>query len=719
MACARGAALVALGIFLSARVSTATVFFPITEEELARTANAVIIGTVERLTGVESRAGDIFTLVDVEVEEVLKGSIPGPVITLKEEGGIVAERHRVVFGTPEFHVGERVLLFLAVHADGSLRTNHLALGKFRLGLDAEGLTEGQRHFGRGTTLVVLPDARPLRAHVPLDELRRAIARGRTLGARPARWSSVRAEPPEARDPSLRRQAAAQLNTPEARFFEADEGVPITFVIDEAHDSFLGMMPARQAWEAALAAWTVVPTATISLKSGLDQPPEPWEPSLAFAPDPFGSNGQCGTVAGVGGWTANTAEVKVFHGSRFIRITDAAVTIYTEEGGTCPLYTQCNVAEVATHELGHAIGLEHSNDRDATMNSAPHHDCRCAALRGDDADAVSFLYPAAIPPTISTPPALGDAIVGEAYRQLLVAIGGAGRFTWTFATNGFNPDTDDFGSDFRLSGDGVLTGTPRDPGENSALIKATDTNGDSHTKRFMLTVRPADAPTTTISTTTTTTSTTTGPTAPIECMLPTTTTVPPWCDAAPTFVGIYCKIGEAEQLVEAFAHRRARARRLLVRLDAAASAADAAVYTTQPKYRQARRLLERAERHGRALVKLAGRPRFIDAVGAPDAAALEALAEALVARVIATRDDLPRRPCLQPRGGCSRDAACPKGTECAAGSGRSICAPRGSDCFSDADCDMGSSCDLSLVHTDHVHVVAHGICVCSFLSESTN
>ncbi len=70
------------------------------------------------------------------------------------------------------------------------------------------------------------------------------------------------------------------------------------------------------------------------------------------------------------------------------------------------------------------------------------------------------------------------------------------------------------------------------------------------------------------------------------------------------------------------------------------------------------------------------------------------------------------PCLQPRAGvCSSNGECPAGTACAANVDASVCAPPGSECFSDADCGASSDCDLSLVHTDHVHVNGHGICVC--------
>jgi Cys-rich repeat protein len=69
-------------------------------------------------------------------------------------------------------------------------------------------------------------------------------------------------------------------------------------------------------------------------------------------------------------------------------------------------------------------------------------------------------------------------------------------------------------------------------------------------------------------------------------------------------------------------------------------------------------------------------------------------------------------CLMPAPGvCRHDSDCPAGTSCATNRVVSVCAPFDGDCFSDADCGAGEVCDESLTHTDHVHVIGHGICVC--------
>ena len=74
----------------------------------------------------------------------------------------------------------------------------------------------------------------------------------------------------------------------------------------------------------------------------------------------------------------------------------------------PGHTVCNFAEVAAHEIGHAIGLDHSSEGGATMFQTAHNDGRCAALRDDDRAGLSFVYPIDVPVlTITTPSQLPD------------------------------------------------------------------------------------------------------------------------------------------------------------------------------------------------------------------------------------------------------------------------------------------------------------------------
>ena len=67
----------------------------------------------------------------MNVERVLKGAVPASALLVRVPGGRSGDGMRLkIWGAPEFVEGERVLLFLGRHADGSYRILHLMLGAF-------------------------------------------------------------------------------------------------------------------------------------------------------------------------------------------------------------------------------------------------------------------------------------------------------------------------------------------------------------------------------------------------------------------------------------------------------------------------------------------------------------------------------------------------------------------------------------------------------------
>jgi hypothetical protein len=533
--------------------AAATMFIPMSVEELANSSEAVVIGTVRQLTGVRSRNGEIITLVELAVDEVVKGSLPDRSITLKEDGGTVGDQHAVVFGAPSFQIDERVLLFLTLRPDGSWRTNHLSLGKFHIDVGASGMPRARQDIAPEVTVIGADGALDGR----LADLV-ALVRG-AAGAATA-TATFATEPPEATDPSLPRETTAQFQVgPSGRFFEADEGTPVNFLIDQRGDSALGLTTSRAALDQAFAVWTNVAGASIILADGgltadLSSPcPGPnvvlFDDPEGAIPDPVNCHGAL-AVTGIDGPCASSFELKVFNGSTFQRALRGKVTFANGWNG-CDVWTPCNFAEIATHELGHAIGLGHSSEnpnepdpvlRDATMYYIAHFDGRCADLREDDFNGVSFIYPTAQPPTITTTNPLPDGRInpdtgqGALYRFMLKATGGSGSFTWSLVSGGF--------AGLVLSAEGVLSGTPAYGGDGFFQVKATDSNGDSHTKVLTIHVSgPTPTRTRTPTVTPTPMLTTTSTRTPTSTVTPTDTatntpsaTPTPTSTASPTPTG---------------------------------------------------------------------------------------------------------------------------------------------------------------------------------------
>lgn len=132
---------ISIGLLMTFGLTFATTMLPLSIEELIDKSPLIITGEVVSIETYENQEnGIIHREVAVIPNEVLKGEIsPDIPIIVYVLGGTIGERAVFVPGSPEFEVGEKVLLFLMDHKDGKMWVRGLAQGKFTLIETPEGI----------------------------------------------------------------------------------------------------------------------------------------------------------------------------------------------------------------------------------------------------------------------------------------------------------------------------------------------------------------------------------------------------------------------------------------------------------------------------------------------------------------------------------------------------------------------------------------------------
>src|SRR5512145_2671001 len=113
----------ALAVCGASAAARATTVVPMRARELVASSIGAVRGRVTRIeTADDPDRGAIHTYIWIEPAERIFGALPAGPLVLRELGGRVRGRAQWIFGSPEYRVGESVLVFLSRHADGSLHT---------------------------------------------------------------------------------------------------------------------------------------------------------------------------------------------------------------------------------------------------------------------------------------------------------------------------------------------------------------------------------------------------------------------------------------------------------------------------------------------------------------------------------------------------------------------------------------------------------------------
>lgn len=490
-------------VFCCAAGAHASTFTIPTDDDLIIGARAIIQGKVLSVTcQLDDQTGRVFTYLRVRVREVLKGQISDREIIVKEQGGQIANRGSIVFGTPVFERGEKVFLYLDTWRDGSLRVYQMFLGKFSIVRDPRtgeqivvratpdkntSLIQSESHMVGGTAT----------GRMGLSAYRKMVA-GRIKANRERSQNFARVwyrnVPILAAPAEYHRGSGGELEpqytfltTPPPRWFEPDLGQPVVFMVNPDGAPNPQIMDDVSA---AMNAWSTVPGCSLRVVNG-------GSAAVCYSSDSnnivfnncdgqFPPSPSCARILALGGMDWDPTQTKVINGTTFVRASSGHISF--NPYASCDFGDHCIIREIATHELGHALGLGHTQVADATMFGIAHFDGRCASIHQDDIDAITFVYPATGggpgPLTILSTSPLGIATAGSAFSRQLLASGGASPYSWSLVAGSLP-------GGLNLLPNGLISGTPPDTGNSDFTVKVTDPQGVSVQKALsILVIAPA-------------------------------------------------------------------------------------------------------------------------------------------------------------------------------------------------------------------------------------
>ncbi|MEO6725983.1 MAG: putative Ig domain-containing protein [Blastocatellia bacterium] len=488
-------------VLATAGVVTATSIVIPSDDELIIGARAIVRGNVTAVaSGYDDAHKAIFTYITLRVQEVFKGNITTSEIVIKEPGGVTGNRGSLIFGTPEFKTGENVLLYLDTWPDGSLRVHQWFLGKFTINTNrANGkLTLVRDAISGNITVLGRSQTGPITDRADISNYAEML-RGRIAATRAAAvkhesrffaGAALRSRPAEmsaGSNPPIQNFTLINGSYP-PRWFEPDTGQPVVFKINPAgapNSTIINdMLAAMNAWSNVSGSSLRVTNGGSTSTCGLLVTDGENTISFnncdnysAFSP----SGGGCsGILAAAGIISYSLQQTRVINGITFYRALEGNMSF--NPYASCYFGNSCNVQEVATHEMGHALGLGHSLDSTATMHAYAHFDGRCAALRTDDASAIQFIYPgsSAVTPLAITTTGFPNAQPGTSYTQSLLASGGVPAYTWSLASGALPPG-------LYLNPTGSLTGMPMQAGNFSFSLMVRDANNSSSSRSYTMQV----------------------------------------------------------------------------------------------------------------------------------------------------------------------------------------------------------------------------------------
>jgi subtilase family serine protease len=471
---------------LSTAVLSATTVVPITDRELFTRADVVVHGIVASSRTVEDGLGRPETVTVIQPLALVKGRLSGSLVLHQLGGELPDGRFLKLWGRPEYQPGREVVVFAIARPEGDYQTAELLLGKFEVRRDDVGglfaVPSLAAEAADGVTVVA---PRPRKEGDRGDDVREAsdLASPRELSAfleslRPsagsARGASV-APVGELRavvHPEYASGDVHPLWDKIGSLWRYNNGASAVWTL-QGQANVTGGATAEAT--AAARTWTDEPNSTINYTIGtgganllhLDALSSPcgWTTCMSG-----------GGVIGCGG--PSGGGTNSWRGETYSTITGGEV--WLRSYCSLDLWDLVTTESVLAHELGHTLGLGHSDqgvsphdvcsgdESLATMRSFVQHR---VTLGTDDSDAVRWLY------------GDGGNSCGGGGPVLTVTKTGAGSGTVTSAPAGISCGTACFFS----FADGAVVALAAAPASNSVF---TGWGGDADCADGSLTMSAA-------------------------------------------------------------------------------------------------------------------------------------------------------------------------------------------------------------------------------------
>jgi hypothetical protein len=500
-----------IALLSCAQTSLATTVIIPSDDQMIVEARAIVRGRVLAIeAGLDEQQDRIYTYVTLKVQEVLKGQITQRKIVLKQPGGQYGSRGSLVFGAPEFAVGENVLLYLDTWRDGSLRVHQMLLGKFAVIKDPDtGALFAVRNAPDASVQVLGQSNKgPITNRMELSAYTEMVRNRLAANRRAAREFEASAY---GGVPVLERPAGHILGSqegdlepqfhlwnPPIRWFEADTGQSVVFKVNtESAPPQVenDVTAATNAWSSVAGCSLRVVSGGTTNTCGLFAFDGTNTISFNNCDGYFSGSGNCSggilAVTSISNYDRN--QTTLVNGVSFYKALEANLTF--NPFASCSFSDHCQLQEIITHEMGHALGLHHSwdptfggtpsaSDQIATMYWVAHFDGRCASLRQDDINAITFVYPSTGggpgPLTIVSTSPLGTGTVGSVFSRQLIATGGTTPYTWSLLSGSLP-------NGVVLNPTGIIGGTPTATGTSDFTVKVTDAQNTSAQKALQITV----------------------------------------------------------------------------------------------------------------------------------------------------------------------------------------------------------------------------------------